>query len=447
MILIDMAYIAAGLLASLTLLLFLRDSIRERKRRAIAITSIILLLFCGLWVLYYLSFADRTLMLAVPIAVLIGFVLLFFLPLGRSTTIRIGDVTERVDERDTMFAREEYTPGDGRYARYYSANPEKEEIDKRIRHQPELLAPGGKFFDPVHSTYTEAIFEVISGLVRDVDGEVAENREALSPQRATALVKELATKFGADEVGVCELNPAWVYSHVGRGPEDWGQPIDVSHRYAIAFTIEMEYDPVQSAPQVQITEETAVRYLEAAVISIALAAEIRKRGYPARAHVSGSNYQLMLPPVAYEAGLGELGRHGYLISKRFGSRFRLGAVTTDLALVPDRPINIGVQAFCEICRKCADNCPSGSIPKGEKTNVRGVEKWQLQIESCFRLWRIAGTDCGLCMKVCPFSHPQSLVHNLVRAGISRSSFARRIALRGDDLFYGRRVPFSKMPAN
>ncbi len=446
MILIDTAYIGTGLLASLLLLLFLRDSIRERQRRATTITLIILPVFCGLCVLYYLSFAESTPMLAAPIAAFAGFAAVFFLPLGRSTTIQIGRVTERVDECDTMFAREEYKHSDGRYERYYSANPEKEGVDKQIRQQPELLAPGGKFFEPIRSTYTGAIFDVINDLVQDVDGDVAECREALSPQRATELVKEFATEFGADEVGVCELNPAWVYSHVGRGPEEWGRPIDVTHNYAIAFTVEMKYDRVQAAPRLPITEETAVRYLEAAVISIALAAEIRKRGYPARAHISGSNYQIMLPPVAHDAGLGELGRHGYLISKRFGSRFRLGAVTTDLPIVPDKPINLGVQAFCEICRKCADNCPSGSIPKGQKTNVRNVEKWQLQIESCFRLWRIAGTDCGLCMKVCPFSHPESFTHNLVRAGISRSSFARHIALWGDDLIYGRKVPFARMSA-
>jgi len=172
-----------------------------------------------------------------------------------------------------------------------------------------------------------------------------------------------------------------------------------------------------------------------------LAEYIRDMGYPARAHIAGSNYQIMLPPVAYDAGLGELGRHGYLISQRFGSRIRLGAVTTDLPLVPDRPIKFGVQDFCRICKKCADNCPSHAIPYEGKTNVRGMEKWQLNMEQCLRYWRIIGTDCGLCMKLCPFSHPRALLHDLVRAGIKRSDFARRISVIGDDLFYGKKAGY------
>jgi ferredoxin len=76
--------------------------------------------------------------------------------------------------------------------------------------------------------------------------------------------------------------------------------------------------------------------------------------------------------------------------------------------------------------------------------VRGVEKWPLRVEQCLRYWRLAGTDCGLCMKVCPFSHPPTLVHNIVRAGVRRSSFARTVSLRGDDLFYGRNVNYPRL---
>jgi ferredoxin len=71
--------------------------------------------------------------------------------------------------------------------------------------------------------------------------------------------------------------------------------------------------------------------------------------------------------------------------------------------------------------------------------VRGVEKWQLDIEKCYHYWRVIGTDCGLCMKVCPFSHPDNLIHNILRAGIKRSSFARSVSLLGDGLFYGKEV--------
>jgi reductive dehalogenase len=263
------------------------------------------------------------------------------------------------------------------------------------------------------------------------------------PGAVTQDIKDMISAMGAVDVGVARLNQGFVYSHVGRGPELWGQPITNSHRYVIAFSLEMDYRCVEAAPQLDITEETARIYLVGAKIAVKVAEYIRGLGYPARGHISGSNYQMMLPAVGYDTGLGELGRHGYLISPRYGSRIRLGAVTTDIPLVVDERIEFGVQDFCAECMKCADNCPVGAISKGDKENIRGVEKWQLNMETCYQYWRTLGTDCGLCMKVCPFSHPPTLVHNMVRAGIKRSSFARTVSVWGDDLFYGKRVYFQR----
>jgi epoxyqueuosine reductase QueG len=139
-----------------------------------------------------------------------------------------------------------------------------------------------------------------------------------------------------------------------------------------------------------------------------------------------------------------LGRMGYLISPEYGARIRLGAVTTDLPLVADQPISFGVQDFCDKCLKCAVNCPSAAIPQGSATMSNGVMRWPLNVEACIRYWRLVGTDCGLCMKVCPYSHPPTLVHNLVRTGLKRSAFARTVSVWGDDLFYGRKVRFEKV---
>lgn len=44
-----------------------------------------------------------------------------------------------------------------------------------------------------------------------------------------------------------------------------------------------------------------------------------------------------------DAGLGELSRVGYLITKAFGPRVRLAAVTTNMPLVPDKPVDLGAE--------------------------------------------------------------------------------------------------------
>jgi len=187
--------------------------------------------------------------------------------------------------------------------------------------------------------------------------------------------------------------------------------------------------------------------VESAKIAIQVATLIRSLGYRARAHIDG-NYRVIAPLVARDAGLGELGRIGILMTPRLGPRVRLGVVTTDLPLLPDPPGDDGsVLDFCTICKKCADNCPSRSIPFGDRDRIDGGRRWAIEAESCFRYWNAIGTDCGRCMTVCPYSHPDNVAHGLVRWAARRSGAARRAALWLDDLFYGRapRASSSRYP--
>ena len=62
-------------------------------------------------------------------------------------------------------------------------------------------------------------------------------------------------------------------------------------------------------------------------------------------------------PMAIDAGLGELGCHGILITRNFGRRVRISKVFTDLPLMPDKSVEFGVREMCEFCRKCAKACP------------------------------------------------------------------------------------------
>jgi ferredoxin len=443
---IKLSTLVTGTIIILFCLLFALSSYRESRRRAVWINLgiaviVALLLMCSIhwWQLFNGFFFTATILIWT-------FAVLFFLPLNKPTSILINSITERVDERDTMFAREEYRPGTGIYKRYYANHTDYKEVDDRLRQLPALLEPGGRYFSPGKAQQIKAIFRAINELTLQVDGDVSANKIRKDPLTLTAEIKDLILRMGADEVGVARLNRMFVYSHVGRGPEPWGKPIELNHQYALVYTLEMAFNSVQEAPDIPITEEAALQYLRAAIISVNLARYIRNLGYPARAHISDSNYQIILPPVAHDAGLGELSRMGYLISPRYGARIRLGAVTTDLPLIQDRPIAFGVQDFCEICLKCAENCPSAAISHGGKMMIRGVKKWQISVEKCLWYWRIAGTDCGLCMKVCPYSHPPTFIHNAIRKGIKHSAFARKISLLGDDLFYGRRTgPYGHEP--
>jgi epoxyqueuosine reductase QueG len=182
--------------------------------------------------------------------------------------------------------------------------------------------------------------------------------------------------------------------------------------------------------------ESARQYGTAAQIAIQLASTIRRLGYAARAHVD-ANYRVIAPLVAWDAGLGEFGRMGLLMTPALGPRVRLGVVTTDLPLESDgRQRDASVLDFCQICNKCAENCPVRAIPFGEREETDGVLRWRIDHETCYRYWCVVGTDCARCMAVCPYSYPDRPVHNAVRWAAQRSGFARRVALGLDRIFYG-----------
>jgi len=129
---------------------------------------------------------------------------------------------------------------------------------------------------------------------------------------------------------------------------------------------------------------------------------------------------------------------GLLMTPKLGPRVRIAAVTTDLPLVPDRPTRDATTVdFCERCKKCADICPSGAISSDPRKSINGAKRWQIDSEACFTLWCQVGTDCARCVKVCPYSHPDNMLHNLVRRGVRYSSLIREVAVKMDDLLYGR----------
>lgn len=344
---------------------------------------------------------------------------------------------ERFDERDTMFARAARRPGTPAHDDYYTRRPDLRAVDDRLRRMPGLLQPGGRLYHPDLSPAADRLFDEVGGTVAD-EAAVALWRDRLdaSPDPCE-LIRTMVRSLGAVAVGFTRLDEAFVYSVKGRHDRDYGRPVELGHRTAIVFLVEMDFDAMQSSPRVEATVESARQYRRAAEIAKTAAAVLEALGHSAKPHFDAA-YDVIVPPLAVAAGLGELGRNNILIAERFGSRVRIGAVTTDLELPGDAPVSLGADHLCALCRKCADNCPSGALATGGKERVRGVSKWPTHVERCYGYWRAIGTDCGVCMAVCPFSHRDTWFHNLVRAAIRRFEWCHAFALWCDDLIYGRR---------
>ena len=338
-----------------------------------------------------------------------------------------------------MFARGRLVPGSPEHEAYYALRPQHLPGDDLTRSLPGLLSPDAELADEIVFAAAEASFDLTEAVRHSVDGEVAPDRVERSPGQWTAILKEYARSYGAVDAGVTEVKPYHVYSHVGRGTGTYGAPVELDHRWALVFSVEMDHGRIGRAPAAPVVEESARQYVEGAKIALILAAMIRRLGYPARAHIDG-NYRVIAPLVARDAGLGEIGRMGLLMTPRLGPRVRLGVVTTDLPLVADAAGDeTSVLDFCTICRKCATNCPVAAIPSGERAPIDDGLRWAIDSESCFRYWNLVGTDCATCVSVCPYSHPDTAAHNLVRWAIGRSPAARRAMLWMDDVFYGKKV--------
>jgi ferredoxin len=350
----------------------------------------------------------------------------------------IGQITP-FDERDNVQARNTLVPGSKEYTAFYRRHPEWEKKDQEIRELPGMSGVGNPLDLPFLGQQMENLIRYSSM----VDGPVSPHRLELSAERATTKIKGFAHHLGADLVRIGPLNPAHVYTHIGKTWHDpvrkYGEPIDLDHKNAVSIAVRINPYLIKTGPVLSEVIEIMRAYVRAATIAVTVAGYIRAVGYPARAHII-TNYQVLCVPLAIDAGMGELGRHGLMITKELGSCLKLATVTTDLPLAHDPPVDIGVDEFCQDCKICAESCPSGAIPYGEKKVTRGVEKWRISPEACFTVWNETGTDCGVCVASCPWTKPRTWFHDVARGFATRKFKAGLWMSYSEKLFYGKFKP-------
>lgn len=296
-----------------------------------------------------------------------------------------------------MFSRLNYQEGSDAYKDYYSRNPHKEESDKKLREPP--IIEGNPSYEPYITPIGDAVFRFLADIKKFAEGDVVKPSVAVDPGRLTEILKGMAKYYGAVLVGIARLNPDYYYSHRGRDASMYGQKIDKYHKYAIVFAHEMDREMINEAPFAPEAVEVTKGYLTAAVTGMALSYYLRELGYEARNHMDG-NYLLPLPKLAEDAGLGEIGKIGVLVTRKFGPRIRLGAVTTDVDLVADEPHTFDMLSFCNICNNCALRCPSQAIPLDLASKE---DHKKISDDLCYSVWKRVFTDCGICLASCPFS--------------------------------------------
>ena len=209
-------------------------------------------------------------------------------------------------------------------------------------------------------------------------------------------VAAFALAHEADALGITPMEPLYVF-----------EGYTIQEPWVIVLALAHNYDRLRQVPSDETNgagvPDIGDQYARGSRASYALANWIRSRGYSAHAYPGPAADALLLIPPAVASGLGELGKHGSLISRHFGSGVRLAGVTTDMPLVATSPDRFGGDEFCRSCQICTRACPPDAIAD-HKQMVRGVERWYVDFDKCIPYFA-ESASCGICIAVCPWTRP------------------------------------------
>lgn len=257
------------------------------------------------------------------------------------------------------------------------------------------------------------------------------------PARMAVEIKRIARFFGADLCGITDYDERWIYATQVDTRDFSEAPVELPEGMTSVIVLghQMDLPLVQTYPSALAGAATGREYSHEAAIVMQLAAYIRNLGYQA---VGSMNDTGLVIPYAIKAGLGEYARNQLVITPEFGPRLRFSKIFTNMPLAHDVPRPLGVKAVCDICTRCADACPVKALPFGPPSDavanqsaITGVVKWTSDAEKCFSFWAKQGSDCAICLRVCPFNRDFGTWRNRLWLKLALSPL-RRLALWLDD---------------
>lgn len=216
----------------------------------------------------------------------------------------------------------------------------------------------------------------------------------------TELIKKIGLENGANIIGITKLRPEWVID-----------TYDVPHQTVIMIAVAMDFKELETAPEIPAAVEVIRQYDRGHRVSRALTTWIHQQGWEAISYGGSGNVPILLIPPALDCGFGELGKHGSIINRHYGSTLRLAAVVTDLPLNSDSEDQFFVDDFCINCKACENACPPNAITPA-KQMVRGENKWYVNFDKCLPFFN-ENMGCAICLAVCPWSRP-GVPENLIQ---------------------------------
>ena len=220
-------------------------------------------------------------------------------------------------------------------------------------------------------------------------GDLEPTQTGNGQQDLTEVIRAKAREMGFGEVGFTKYDRRYTYA----SKKQW-----VKFEHAVCVALEQDYAETQQIPSLEAEHAHYYTYEVQGELLLQLSDYIRSLGYHAQVHSPNDNSAASIS-MFVNAGLGQLGANGQLLSPHFGSRARLALITTDAPVTYDEPVDYGIHKFCQTCQVCVNRCPGRALTK-EKVWYRGVEKNKLIYDRC-RPVMTRYEGCGVCMKACP----------------------------------------------
>lgn len=192
--------------------------------------------------------------------------------------------------------------------------------------------------------------------------------------------------------GITRFNREWCF-----------EGIEIDREWIVMIGVAHDYEEISKAPHNEAGAEVIRQYGRASKASKDVASWIQERGWAADPYFGPWSGSFTMIPPAIDCGFGELGKHGSIINKDYGSSFRLAAVLTDVPLIPTPSVSYNVDDFCSRCQVCSNACPPDAILP-EKAMVRGDLKWYVDFDKCIPFFN-EHAGCAICIAVCPWSIP------------------------------------------
>lgn len=254
------------------------------------------------------------------------------------------------------------------------------------------IHPKGTTDLPIQLEYRQKISEQWDRLIKIHSLPLSVQKKPIKKKELSIFLKE----NGFDRFGITAINDNFKYTNNYLTEKD---------KIGIVVVMPMKYEEMMNVPSYSSAIEIFRCYYEVGEMVVKLTEFIKQHGHYAFGHhpLGLKDYhQLLMPPFAYYAGLGEQGRTGIFIDHKYGPLIRLGMVTTDLDLEVGHPIEKGINAFCKRCVYCAKYCPPKAISFNRyETELYEDKKIKFTIDGdkCIKYFE-KHFGCGRCIFHC-----------------------------------------------